>query len=74
MVMASEFKIPGWFTTEQAADHLQIKADTLRRYANRQLIKPGKRIGNYLLFSDREVKRFAKERRSPGNPNFRRTR
>ena len=70
--MATEVNIPGWLTTEQAAEALRLKPDTLRRYANRGLLQAGRRIGNYLLFAVHEVDRFDRERRPRGNPGFRR--
>jgi excisionase family DNA binding protein len=71
MEMASDIEIRGWLTTDQAAETLGLKPDTLRRYANRGVVRAGRRIGNYLLFATSEVERYRREKREAGNPNFR---
>ena len=68
--MASDIQIKGWMTTDQAADTLGLKPDTVRRYANRGTLRSGRKLGNYLLFAQSEVARFAREKREAGNPNF----
>ena len=62
-------KLPGFYTCEQAADWLEMKADTVRRYVHRGLIKAGV-IGGIYLIQERELRRFKRERRGPGNPNL----
>ena len=69
--MASDIQIKGWLTTDQAAEFLRLKPDTLRRYANRGLLRAGRRLGNYLLFSQSELSRFERDRKPRGNPKFR---
>lgn len=62
-----ELAIPGFKTCEQAAVSLSMKADTVRRYVHRGLIKAGL-IGDVYLISDAEIKRFSNSRRSVGRP------
>ena len=70
MMMATNVQIPGFYTTEQAAERLNLRPDTMRSYVARQLIKPAKRLGNYLLFAQAEIHRYERERRTRGNPAF----
>ncbi len=62
-------RIPGFATCDQAAKKLKMKADTVRRYIHRGLIKAGL-LGDAYLIADAEIERFRTERRKPGNPNF----
>jgi len=64
--------VPGFFTCEQAAKHLKMKADTVRRYVHRGLIHAGQLGDVYVITAD-ELDRFVAERRGPGNPNFSRS-
>ena len=64
-----QVKIPGMLTCEQAGQRLKMKADTIRRYVHRGLIRAGL-VGNVYLISDAELERFQGTRRRPGNPNF----
>ena len=59
--------IRGYFTCEQAAERLRMKADTVRRYVHRGLIEAGL-IGDVYLISSQELTRFSKNRRSVGRP------
>jgi excisionase family DNA binding protein len=62
-------KVPGMFTCDQAAEELDMKADTIRRYIHRGVIE-AYLLGDIYLLTAAELKRFAKERRGRGNPNF----
>jgi excisionase family DNA binding protein len=62
-------KIRGFYTCEQAADWLDMKPDTVRRYVHRGLIQAGV-LGGIYLIAESELKRFQRERRGPGNPTF----
>lgn len=64
-------KLRGYYTCEQAADWLEMKADTVRRYVHRGLIQAGI-LGGIYLISEQELRRFSRERRGPGNPNLQR--
>jgi excisionase family DNA binding protein len=61
--------VPGMFTCEQAARELQMKPDTVRRYVHRGIIE-AYILGDMYLITVAALKRFAKERRGRGNPNF----
>lgn len=65
-------RVRGYYTCEQAAEWLEMKADTVRRYVNRNLIQAGI-IGGIYLISEQELRRFRRERRGPGNPNLTKT-
>ncbi len=62
-------KVPGMFTCEQAAVELEMKPDTVRRYVCRGVIQ-AYLLGDIYLITTAEIKRFTKERRGRGNPNF----
>ena len=64
--------VPGLFTCEQAAKRLRMKADTVRRYVHRQIIKAGI-LGDVYLISEAELQRFAATRRNPGRPTMQKT-
>lgn len=62
-------QIPGLYTCEQAAARLEMKPDTVRRYVHRGIIQAGI-LGGIYLIAERELRRFQRERRGPGNPNL----
>ena len=62
-------QLRGFYTCEQAADWLEMKADTVRRYVHRGVIQAGI-IGGIYLISEQELRRFKKDRRGRGNPNL----
>lgn len=73
MIMATakaaknELSLPGYFTCEQAAERLGMKADTIRRYVHRGLISAGI-VGNVYLIAERDLRFFQQNRRNPGRP------
>lgn len=62
-----EISLPGFYTCEQAAEKLRMKADTIRRYVHRGLIQAGI-VGSVYLISAAELRRFKDNRREPGRP------
>ena len=62
-----ELTVPGYYTCEQAAAKLQMKADTIRRYVHRGLISAGI-VGSVYLIAERDLRYFAENRRNPGRP------
>ena len=60
------------FTTEDAAEYLDLKPDTVRKYVQRGLLTYWKTIGQAYLFTQAELDRFNDNRRGPGNPAFQR--
>jgi hypothetical protein len=66
---ANPVKLRGFYTCEQAADWLEMKADTVRRYVHRGVIQAGILAGVYLI-TEQELRRFKAERRGRGNPNL----
>lgn len=64
---AKAMRIPGFFTCEQAAEELGMKADTVRRYVHRGLIEVGL-IGDVYLISKANLKKFKDSRRDAGRP------
>jgi len=59
--------VPGYYTCEQAAKKLRMKADTVRRYVNREIIPAGI-LGDVYLISQSALDTFAATRRNPGRP------
>jgi DNA-binding transcriptional MerR regulator len=57
-------------TTNEVAEGLGVKPDTVRKYVQRKLIKPDRMIGNAHIFLESEFKRFSRTRRKAGNPAF----
>lgn len=66
---AKPVKLDGLYTCSQAAKLLKMKADTLRRYVHRGVIRAGL-LGDVYLISLEELERFKAEKRGRGNPNF----
>ena len=65
-----EVSLPGFYTCEQAAAKLRMKADTIRRYVHRGLISAGI-VGSVYLIADNELRKFKQNRREPGRPKHR---
>lgn len=57
-------------TTTDAAEALGVKPDTVRKYVERDQLKPDRMIGNTHIFLEAEIKRFSRVRRRRGNPGF----
>ncbi len=64
--------VPGFYTCEQAAERLKMKADTVRRYVHREIIPAGI-LGDVYLISKQALETFAKTRRNPGRPPMQKT-
>jgi excisionase family DNA binding protein len=62
-----EISVPGFYTCEQAAVKLRMKADTIRRYVHRGLISAGI-VGSVYLISASELRKFKENHRKPGRP------
>jgi excisionase family DNA binding protein len=59
-----------FISTEDAAKLLELSVDTVRRYCNHQKPKIfGKKIGRDWFIPKAEIKRFLRERRTPGRPS-----
>jgi predicted site-specific integrase-resolvase len=52
-------------TTKDAAEALQLQPRTVKRYCWLGLIR-AKKVGRDWLITQREIERFARERRKPG--------
>lgn len=59
--------IPGWYTSEEAANYLELSPWTIKRYAERGLLRHEK-VGRSLVFCKAELDRYRRERRPPGRP------
>ncbi len=57
-------------TTVDAAKFLNLSEHTVRKYVQRGLLKPFRRIGSACLFLESECRRYKKEKRPRGNPAF----
>lgn len=64
--------LPGMFTCEQAAAKLRMKADTIRRYVHRGIIRAGVLGGIYLISAD-DLEIFRQNKREPGRPPSQKT-
>jgi len=58
------------YLVRDAAELLGLTPDTVRRYSSRGVLRPTRRLGNMLVFSDAEIQRYQVSRRKPGNPHF----
>ena len=58
------------YLVREAAELLGLSPDTVRRYSSRGLLRPSRRLGNMLVFSEQEIQRYQVSRRKPGNPHF----
>lgn len=59
--------VPGMYTCEQAAKELRMKADTVRRYVHRGLIRAGV-LGGIYLISEADLREFKQTPRIVGRP------
>lgn len=57
-------------TTKEAAIFMGLSEHTIRKYVERELLKPCKRIGTCCLFLESECSRYLKMRKPRGNPTF----
>jgi excisionase family DNA binding protein len=58
------------FKLTEAAEYLGLSAESVRKYVQRDRLKPNATIGNAYLFTKQECDRFKKTIRPVGNPNF----
>ena len=57
-------------TTVDAAKFLKLSPHTVRKYVQRGLLVPYRRIGTACLFLESECRRYRREKRPRGNPGF----
>lgn len=69
MSMAINTKSPIMDLAE-AARHMKLSVHTVRKYIQRDLIKPAATIGGVHILTVEECERYNRERRKPGNPTF----
>ena len=69
-ISAIERRLPGHWSTGELAELLEIGRNAVLMAVRRQLIEPVSKVrGQEHFFTDAEVARYLKDRRSPGRPS-----
>ena len=58
------------YTVQEAPEKLNLSIHSVRKYIERERIKPSHRAGTVHLMTEADLAKFEKTRKGPGNPSF----